>query len=64
MLKKPEKCLAIVGLVEKFWGLAAIPGEELGSNLIQRRRGEKGILLLQTFEIECQILHFISPSYK
>jgi hypothetical protein len=34
-LEKLENCLAIVGLVEKFWGLAAIPGEQLGANLVQ-----------------------------
>jgi hypothetical protein len=30
-----ENGLAIVGLGEKFWGLAAILGEQLGANLVQ-----------------------------
>jgi hypothetical protein len=32
---KLENYLAIVGLDTKFWDLAAIPGEQLGSNLVR-----------------------------
>jgi hypothetical protein len=35
MLEKLENFLAIVGLVENFWGLAAIPSEQLGADLVQ-----------------------------
>jgi hypothetical protein len=34
-LGKLENCLAIVGSDVKFWDLAAIPGEQLGANLVQ-----------------------------
>jgi hypothetical protein len=35
MMDKIENFLAIVGSVMKFLGLAAIPGEQLGFNIVQ-----------------------------
>jgi hypothetical protein len=34
-LEKLENVLAIVGSSKRFWGLAAIPSEQLGANLVQ-----------------------------
>jgi hypothetical protein len=34
-LEKMEKCLAIVGSIKKFWGLAAIPSEHIATSLVQ-----------------------------
>jgi hypothetical protein len=35
MMEKLENFLEIVGSIERFLGLASIPGEHLGSNLVQ-----------------------------
>jgi hypothetical protein len=53
-MDKMENCLAIIGSGNKFWGIAAIPGEQIGANMVQGIRYKRGTLSLHTSSKEHQ----------